>query len=82
MPLYLDVRTPREAWPPPTWPRLTRPISPRQAVTASTIASTGWTRRPETIYRLVAAPSAGAASAVQREAHGLVAYEIFEVSEH
>ncbi len=34
------------------------------------------------IFCLVEAPSAEAASAVHREAHGLVADEIFEVTEH
>ncbi len=34
------------------------------------------------IFCLVEAPSAEAANTVHREAHGLVADEIFEVSEH
>jgi hypothetical protein len=34
------------------------------------------------IFGLVEAPSAEAASAVHREAHGLVADEIYSVSEH
>ncbi len=34
------------------------------------------------VFCLVEAPSAEAANAVHREAHGLVADEIFEVSEH
>jgi hypothetical protein len=34
------------------------------------------------IFCLVEAPDASAASTVHREAHGLVADEIFEVSEH
>jgi hypothetical protein len=34
------------------------------------------------IFCLVEAPDAAAAAAVHREAHGLVADEIFEVSEH
>ena len=34
------------------------------------------------IFCLVDAPNAEAANAVHREAHGLVADEIFEVSEH
>ena len=34
------------------------------------------------IFCLVEAPSADAASGVHREAHGLVADEIYEVSEH
>ncbi|MGZ6792326.1 MAG: DUF4242 domain-containing protein [Mycobacteriales bacterium] len=34
------------------------------------------------IFCLVEAPSADAASTVHREAHGLVADEIYEVSEH
>jgi hypothetical protein len=34
------------------------------------------------IFCLVEAPSADAANTVHREAHGLVADEIFEVSEH
>jgi hypothetical protein len=34
------------------------------------------------IFCLVEAPDAEAANAVHREAHGLVADEIFEVSEH
>jgi hypothetical protein len=34
------------------------------------------------IFCLVEAPSADAANIVHREAHGLVADEIFEVSEH
>jgi len=34
------------------------------------------------IFCLVEAPSAEAASTVHREAHGLVADEIYEVSEH
>ena len=34
------------------------------------------------IFCLVAAPSAEPANALHREAHGLVANEIFEVSEH
>jgi hypothetical protein len=34
------------------------------------------------IFCLVDAPNAEAAAAVHREAHGLVADEIFEVSEH
>lgn len=33
------------------------------------------------VFCLVEAPSAGAASAVHREAHGLVAEEVFEVQE-
>ena len=35
-----------------------------------------------TIFCLVDAPNAEAASTVHREAHGLVADEIFEVTEH
>jgi hypothetical protein len=35
-----------------------------------------------TIFSLVAAPSAEAANALHREAHGLVTNEMFEVSEH
>ena len=81
-PLYWMCATSREAWPPPMWPRPTRPIWPRKAATASTIASYWVDEKAGKIFCLVAAPSAEAANAVHREAHGLVADEIFEVSEH
>jgi len=41
-----------------------------------------WVNEPEgKVFCLVEAPSAGAATAVHREAHGLVADSVFEVKE-
>ena len=41
-----------------------------------------WVNEPEgKVFCLVEAPSAGAATAVHREAHGLVADHVFEVKE-
>jgi hypothetical protein len=48
---------------------------------ASTICATGWTRRAGKIFCLVDAPSADVAADVHREAHGLVAQEIYQVTE-
>ena len=45
-------------------------------------AATGWTRTAGKIFCLVDAPDAEAANAVHREAHGLVADELYPVSEH
>ena len=50
--------------------------------TASATCATGSTRAPGKIFCLVEAPDAEAANTVHREAHGLVADEIFSVSEH
>ena len=45
----------------------------------SVISAIGWTRWQ--IFCLVEAPDADAAATVHREAHGLVAEEIYEVQE-
>ena len=47
---------------------------------ASTICATGWTRVGK-IFCLVDAPSADLTADVHREAHGLVAQEIYQVTE-
>ena len=44
--------------------------------------ATGSTRQAGKIFCLVEAPDAEAANTVHREAHGLVADEIYPVSEH
>jgi hypothetical protein len=44
-------------------------------------SDTGWTRKEGKIFCLVEAPDAETAHRVHREAHGLVADEIYEVQE-
>jgi hypothetical protein len=52
-----------------------------QGRVASTICATGWTRRAGKIFCLVDAPSGDVAADMHREAHGLVAQEIYQVTE-
>jgi Nickel responsive protein SCO4226-like len=49
--------------------------------TESTTSDTGWTRKEGKIFCLVEAPDAETAHRVHREAHGLVADEIYEIQE-
>lgn len=60
----------------PSQPRTAEPLAITSSAPDSAYPSAGQ------VFCLVEAPDAGAANAVHREAHGLVADEIFEVSEH
>ena len=63
-------------------PAPTRPTWPPRTPTASSYQRYWVDEEAGKIFCLVEAPDAEAAHTVHREAHGLVADEIYEVSEH
>jgi hypothetical protein len=71
----------RAGSPKPTWPRPTKLTSPQQG--RGVEYKRYWVdEKAGKIFCLVEAPDADSAHAVHRDAHGLVADEIYEVSEH
>jgi len=81
MSLFMDVHTMDGAIGINDVAQAIRPISMVRASTTSTTRSTGVDEKNGKIFCLVEAPSAEAAAAVHREAHGLVAGEIYPVTE-
>ena len=81
MPLFLDVHSLDDPVTLNDVPKPTTPTCAPRGRTASTICATGWTRQSGKIFCLVDAPSADVAADVHREAHGLVAQEIYQVTE-
>ena len=81
MSLYMDVHTIAGESTRRTWPTRTRPTCRRRIATACSTCATGSARTRERSFCLVEAPSADAATAVHKEAHGLVADDVFLVAE-
>ena len=79
MPLFMDVHNSPRGRRPRTWPKLIRPTSGHRRSTGVRYLNYWADPGAGKVFCLVEAPDAATAHTVHREAHGLVADEIYPV---